>query len=99
VAALAAQRRRHGEHRPAARQPRRPARPARPGRGTGAVPARRREQAERQALVTALREAGWNREAAARDLGISRATIYRKLKRLKVTAPARGGPAAKEGTQ
>ena len=43
------------------------------------------EQAERQALVTALRDAGWNREAAARDLGISRATIYRKLRRLKVT--------------
>ena len=57
------------------------------------------EQAERQALVTALREAGWDREAAARDLGISRATIYRKLKRLKVTAPPHGGPATKEGAR
>jgi transcriptional regulator of acetoin/glycerol metabolism len=46
------------------------------------------ERAERQALLTALRNAGWNREAAARDLGISRATIYRKLKRLGITPPA-----------
>jgi transcriptional regulator of acetoin/glycerol metabolism len=34
--------------------------------------------------VTALRDAAWDREAAARDLGISRATIYRKLKRLGI---------------
>jgi transcriptional regulator of acetoin/glycerol metabolism len=40
--------------------------------------------AERQALVTALRDAAWDREAAARDLGISRATIYRKLKLLGI---------------
>ena len=44
------------------------------------------ERAEREALMTALRETGWDREAAARDLGISRATIYRKLKRLKIAA-------------
>ena len=44
------------------------------------------ERAEREALVTALREADWDREAAARDLGISRATIYRKLKRLRIAA-------------
>ena len=44
------------------------------------------ERAEREALITALRETGWDREAAARDLGISRATIYRKLKRLKIAA-------------
>jgi transcriptional regulator of acetoin/glycerol metabolism len=61
------------------------------------------ERAERQALLTALRDAGWDREAAARDLGISRATIYRKLKRLGI-APPPGHPAgqlpppAQEGT-
>jgi sigma-54 dependent transcriptional regulator, acetoin dehydrogenase operon transcriptional activator AcoR len=38
------------------------------------------ERLERRALVTALRDAGGDREAAAVDLGISRATIYRKLK-------------------
>lgn len=44
------------------------------------------ERAEREALVTALREADWDRQAAARDLGISRATIYCKLKRLQIAA-------------
>jgi transcriptional regulator of acetoin/glycerol metabolism len=51
------------------------------------------ERAERDALLAALREADWDREAAARDLGISRATIYRKLKRLNVTPPVRKQPA------
>jgi sigma-54 dependent transcriptional regulator, acetoin dehydrogenase operon transcriptional activator AcoR len=51
------------------------------------------ERAERQALLTALRDAGWDREAAARDLGISRATIYRKLKRLGI-APSPDHPTA-----
>jgi len=46
------------------------------------------ERAERQALLTALRDADWDREAAARDLGISRATIYRKLKRFGIRSPA-----------
>jgi transcriptional regulator with AAA-type ATPase domain len=41
------------------------------------------ERAERQALLTALRASG-DREAAAADLGISRATIYRKLRRLGI---------------
>jgi transcriptional regulator of acetoin/glycerol metabolism len=43
------------------------------------------ERAEREALIMALRAVGWDREAAARDLGISRATIYRKLKRHKIS--------------
>jgi sigma-54 dependent transcriptional regulator, acetoin dehydrogenase operon transcriptional activator AcoR len=45
------------------------------------------ERLERQALVTALRETAWDREAAAHDLGISRATIYRKLKRFGIQSP------------
>jgi sigma-54 dependent transcriptional regulator, acetoin dehydrogenase operon transcriptional activator AcoR len=48
----------------------------------------RLEEAERQALLTALRDVAWDREAAARDLGISRATIYRKLKRHGIRPPA-----------
>ena len=43
---------------------------------------------ERQALITALRNAAGDREAAARELGISRATIYRKLKRHGIRPPA-----------
>jgi transcriptional regulator of acetoin/glycerol metabolism len=46
------------------------------------------ERAARDALLEALRDADWDREAAARALGISRATIYRKLKRLDITPPA-----------
>jgi sigma-54 dependent transcriptional regulator, acetoin dehydrogenase operon transcriptional activator AcoR len=49
----------------------------------------RLEQAERQALVAALRDAAGDAEAAARDLGISRATIYRKLKRHGIRPDAR----------
>jgi transcriptional regulator of acetoin/glycerol metabolism len=61
-----------------------------PGGYRGAARARRQgglERAEREALITALRAAGWDREAAARDLGISRATIYRKLKRHRIEPP------------
>jgi len=61
-----------------------------PGGYAGAARGRRQsglERAEREALLTALRAAGWDREAAARDLGISRATIYRKLKRHQIGAP------------
>ena len=57
---------------------------------TGAARGRRQtglERAEREALIAALRAAGWDREAAARDLGISRATIYRKLRRHKIDPP------------
>jgi transcriptional regulator of acetoin/glycerol metabolism len=39
------------------------------------------QAAERRALIAALRETGGDRNAVARRLGISRATVYRKLKR------------------
>jgi len=44
----------------------------------GRLDARRRE-AEREALMTALRQAGGNRSLAARILGVSRRTLYNKL--------------------
>lgn len=50
------------------------------------------ERLERQMLLAVLREAAWDREAAAHELGISRATIYRKIKRLGIRLPAAGGP-------
>jgi sigma-54 dependent transcriptional regulator, acetoin dehydrogenase operon transcriptional activator AcoR len=56
----------------------------------------RLEQAERQVLVMALRDAAGDREAAARELGISRATIYRKLKRHGIRSPAVAGRARSE---
>ncbi|WP_050502170.1 sigma-54-dependent Fis family transcriptional regulator [Streptomyces monomycini] len=48
------------------------------------------EAAERDAIVRALHDAAGNRDVAARQLGISRATIYRKIRLYGVTvAPAR----------
>ena len=40
---------------------------------------------ERRLLCDTLERAGWNTELAARELGIHRATIYRRMKRLQVT--------------
>lgn len=45
------------------------------------------ETAERDAIVSALRSADWKREAAAKALGISRATIYRKIQSLGIKSP------------
>ncbi|MBB3083841.1 sigma-54-dependent Fis family transcriptional regulator [Geodermatophilus sabuli] len=42
------------------------------------------ERLERQALAVALRETGGDRSAVAARLGISRATVYRKLKRYQL---------------
>jgi len=70
-----------------------------PAEYPGAARSRRQtglERAEREALIMALRAAGWDREAAARDLGISRATIYRKLKRHKISSPPAPGGSAGE---
>lgn len=39
-------------------------------------------EAERQAIQTALENNGFNRTAAARDLGIHKATLFRRMKRL-----------------
>jgi two-component system response regulator AtoC len=40
--------------------------------------------AERHALVTALKKAAGNRSVAARVLGVSRATLYNKLRELGI---------------
>jgi transcriptional regulator of acetoin/glycerol metabolism len=56
--------------------------PARHGRRDGASrPLDEVEAAERHVLMEALRRTGGDREAVARHLGISRATVYRKLRR------------------
>jgi transcriptional regulator of acetoin/glycerol metabolism len=48
------------------------------------------ESAERQALVQELTRHGWNMSTLARQLKISRNTLYRKVQRLNITNPAKG---------
>jgi transcriptional regulator of acetoin/glycerol metabolism len=48
------------------------------------------ECAERQALVAELTRHGWNMSTLARQLKISRNTLYRKVQRLNITNPAKG---------
>jgi transcriptional regulator of acetoin/glycerol metabolism len=38
--------------------------------------------------VAALERAGWRRDVAARELGINRTTLYKKLKRLGMDVAA-----------
>jgi len=45
------------------------------------------ESAERRALVQTLRQREWNLSCVARELGISRNTLYRKLERLNIKPP------------
>ncbi|MEM9350427.1 MAG: GAF domain-containing protein [Pseudomonadota bacterium] len=52
------------------------------GRGDGVTGF---ERGEKAAVVKALTRAGGNATAAARDLGIARATLYRRMKRLGLT--------------
>jgi PAS domain S-box-containing protein len=47
------------------------------------------EDLEAQFLVAALERHGWNRAATARDLGIHKTTLWRKMKRLGIKPPAR----------
>ncbi len=48
---------------------------------SGLPPLRPRDQAERATLLTACEKADWRFEEAAHELGISRATIYRRIKK------------------
>lgn len=48
---------------------------------------------ERQLIIDALRRHGWRRDEAAKALGINRATLYKKAKRLGVDLASLGRPA------
>jgi Transcriptional activator of acetoin/glycerol metabolism len=58
--------------------------PARHQRNRGSSPLDEVQAAERHVLQEALRKTGGDRNAVARHLGISRATVYRKLKRYEL---------------
>jgi sigma-54 dependent transcriptional regulator, acetoin dehydrogenase operon transcriptional activator AcoR len=51
------------------------------------------EQAERDAIVAALRATGGNKKAAASRLGISRTTLYQAIRTLGIVVPASAGGA------
>ncbi|MFN2351905.1 MAG: helix-turn-helix domain-containing protein, partial [Kiritimatiellia bacterium] len=61
---------------------------------------RRRQMLEARAIREALEKNGFNRLAAARELGLHKTTLFRKIKKLGITLPrqdgrtARGQPAA-----
>ena len=48
-----------------------------------------RDQAEYQSIITALEEHDFERTAAARKLGISRVTLYKKIKNTGLLNPTR----------
>jgi DNA-binding NtrC family response regulator len=55
--------------------------PSRPGPGRGA-------ELSRERVVQALEQAGWKKAPAARALGVSRPTLYRKMREFGVQEPA-----------
>jgi len=50
-----------------------------------------RSQMESQAIRTALERNGFNRLAAARELGMHKSTLFRKIKQLGITLPEKDG--------
>ncbi len=48
---------------------------------------RKIERAERDTIVRELIETGWNKTRAAKNLGISKSTLFEKLKRYQITSP------------
>lgn len=50
-----------------------------------------------QAIRSALERSGYNRQAAARELGIHKTTFFRKLKKLGMTLPKRDGRSLRSG--
>jgi transcriptional regulator with GAF, ATPase, and Fis domain len=43
--------------------------------------------ADRESLIQVLRNAGWNQSAAARKLGVSRITVWKRMKKLNIRRP------------
>ena len=44
------------------------------------------QQSEKQLLIEALEVCNWNKKQAARHLGISRCSLYNKLKKFRINA-------------
>jgi transcriptional regulator with PAS, ATPase and Fis domain len=59
--------------------------------GPPAVPLGSLEECERSVIVAALERNEWCRLAAARELGIHKSTLFRKIKRLGIRLPDQDG--------
>jgi transcriptional regulator of acetoin/glycerol metabolism len=55
---------------------------------TGRMPARTLPVGERGTLLAEIEQQRWNISAVARKLGISRSTLYRRMRRLSIAIPA-----------
>ena len=53
---------------------------------TPAAPMAALDRAERDVIVIALRNAAGNKVQAARELGVSRTTLYARIRQLRITA-------------
>jgi transcriptional regulator with PAS, ATPase and Fis domain len=49
------------------------------------------EELEARFIISALKRNNWNRAATARELGINKSTLYRKLKLLQIELPEKDG--------
>jgi len=52
---------------------------------------------EAQIILDALKRSNYNRIAAARDLGLHKSTLFRKIKSLEIELPSRDGRASRKG--
>ena len=70
----------------------------RPERGEeGIAETKSLDELEARFIVEALRRNDWNRLATARDLGIHKTTLWRKIKRLGIELPSTDGRRSKKG--
>jgi transcriptional regulator of acetoin/glycerol metabolism len=74
-----------------------PPMPASAHRGEGESCLNPLKQAEREALLQVLEQARWNISTVARQLGVGRNTLYRKLDRLEIHLPDSKKPANAHG--
>lgn len=75
--------------------------PASMGRGIQETDTSRRdrwEELERGFILQVLRDTNWNRQAAARELGIGRQTLWRRIKRLNIQLPREDGRSSRSKT-